>query len=46
MVDVDNDIGTIRAQYDQVLATRAARAYQEAALDAEQKNTDYPPYWH
>jgi outer membrane protein TolC len=40
MVDVDNDIGTIRANYDQVLATRAARAYQEAALDAEQKKLE------
>jgi outer membrane protein TolC len=40
MVDIDNDIGTIRANYDQVLATRAARAYQEAALDAEQKKLE------
>jgi outer membrane protein TolC len=37
MVQIDNDIGTIRANYDQVQATRSAREYQEAALDAEQK---------
>ena len=37
MTQIDNDIGTIRANYDQVQATRAAREYQEAALDAEQK---------
>lgn len=37
MVQIDNDIGTIRANYDQAQATRAAREYQEAALDAEQK---------
>lgn len=40
MIDIDNDIGNIRANYDQVLATRAARAYQEAALDAEQKKLE------
>jgi len=37
MVQIDNDIGTIRASFDAVQATRAAREYQEAALDAEQK---------
>lgn len=37
MVQIDNDIGTIRANYDQVQATSRAREYQEAALDAEQK---------
>jgi len=37
MVSIDNDIGTIRADFDQVQATRAAREYEEAALDAEQK---------
>jgi outer membrane protein TolC len=37
MTQIDNDIGTIRANYDQVQATRQAREYQEAALDAEQK---------
>jgi outer membrane protein TolC len=37
MITIDNDIGTIRADYDQVLATRAQRQYEEEALDAEQK---------
>ncbi len=37
MILIDNDVGTIRANYDQVQATRAAREYEEAALDAEQK---------
>jgi outer membrane protein TolC len=36
MVTIDNDIGTIQANYDQVQATRAAREYAEAALAAEQ----------
>jgi outer membrane protein len=36
MSEVDNDIGTIQASYEQVLATRAAREYSEAALKAEQ----------
>ncbi len=40
MVDIDNDIGTIRANYDQVQATRTARQYQESALDAEQKKLE------
>lgn len=40
MTQIDNDIGTIRANYDQVQATRAAREYQEAALDAEQKKLE------
>lgn len=40
MRDIDNDIGSIRANYDQVHATRAAREYQEAALDAEQKKLE------
>jgi HAE1 family hydrophobic/amphiphilic exporter-1 len=40
MVDIDNDIGTVRANFDQVEATRAARQYQEAALDAEQKKLE------
>jgi len=39
MIIIDNDIGVIRANYDQVQATRAAREYEEAALDAEQKKT-------
>jgi len=37
LILIDNDIGTIRASYDAVQATREARQYQEAALDAEQK---------
>jgi outer membrane protein TolC len=40
MIDIDNDIGNIRAGYDQVIANRAAREYQEAALDAEQKKLE------
>ena len=40
MISIDNDIGSIRANYDQVQATRAARQYEEAALDAEQKKLE------
>jgi len=40
MVAIDNDIGTVRANFDQVHATRAAREYEEAALDAEQKKLE------
>src|SRR5258708_17496425 len=40
MISIDNDIGTIRADYDQVHATRTAREYQESALDAEQKKLE------
>jgi outer membrane protein TolC len=40
MILIDNDIGTIRANYDQVQATRAAREFQEAALEAEQKKLE------
>jgi outer membrane protein TolC len=40
MVAIDNDIGTIRANYDQVQATRTARQYQESALEAEQKKLE------
>jgi outer membrane protein TolC len=40
MIQIDNDIGTIRANFDQVHATRTAREYQEAALDAEQKKLE------
>jgi len=39
-VNIDNDIANARSSYDQVLATRAARQYEEAALDAEQKKLD------
>jgi outer membrane protein TolC len=40
MISIDNDIGTAKADYDQVQATRAAREYEEAALDAEQKKLE------
>jgi outer membrane protein TolC len=40
MILIDNDIGTIRANYQQVQATHDARLYEEAALDAEQKKLD------
>jgi outer membrane protein TolC len=40
MMSIDNDIGTIRANYDSVQATRTARQYQESALDAEQKKLE------
>jgi outer membrane protein TolC len=40
MITIDNDIGTIRANYDSVQATRTARQYQESALDAEQKKLE------
>jgi len=40
LIDIDNDIGTVRANYDQVQATKAYREYEEAALDAEQKKLD------
>src|SRR5664280_647425 len=36
MISIDNDIGTMQADYEQVLATRSARQYAEAALNAEQ----------
>ena len=37
MVDIDNDIGVARSDYEKVEAQRQARIYAEAALDAEQK---------
>jgi outer membrane protein len=37
MVQVENAIGTARSDYESVQATRDARVYAEAALDAEQK---------
>jgi outer membrane protein len=40
MIQIDNDVSIIRANYDQVQATRAAREYQEAALEAEQKKLE------
>jgi outer membrane protein TolC len=40
MIAIDNDIGTLMSNYDQVNATRAQREYEEAALDAEQKKLE------
>jgi outer membrane protein TolC len=40
MIQIDNDIGTLRANYDAVQATRQARQYEESALDAEQKKLE------
>jgi outer membrane protein len=37
MVQVENDIGVVQSDYESVDATREARIYAEAALDAEQK---------
>ena len=37
MVQIDNDIGVARSDYQKVDASRQARIYAEAALDAEQK---------
>lgn len=37
MVTIDNDIKQAQSSYQQVAATRAAREYAAAALDAEQK---------
>lgn len=40
LVNIDNDIFAARSSYDQVQATRAAREYEEAALEAEQKKLE------
>lgn len=40
MKAIDDDIQTARSDYEQVLATRAAREYAQLALDAEQKKLD------
>jgi outer membrane protein TolC len=40
MIQIDNDIGTVQANYNQVQATRVAREYEVAALDAEQKKLE------
>jgi len=37
LISIDNDIGTLLADYDSVQATHAQRLYEEQALDAEQK---------
>jgi outer membrane protein TolC len=40
MTAVDNDMGQAQSSYEQVSATKAAREYAAAALDAEQKKLD------
>lgn len=40
LINVDNDIGTLVADYDSVQATHAQRLYEEQALAAEQKKLD------
>ena len=40
MVAIDNDIKQAESSYQQVAATRTAREYAAAALDAEQKKLD------
>jgi outer membrane protein TolC len=40
LINIDNDIGTLRANFDQVQATKQARQYEESALDAEQKKLE------
>jgi len=37
LISIDNDIGTLLADYDAVQATHVQRLYEEQALDAEQK---------
>jgi len=37
LISIDNDIGTLLADYNSVQATHAQRLYEEQALDAEQK---------
>jgi HAE1 family hydrophobic/amphiphilic exporter-1 len=37
MVEIDNDVGVARADFESVDASRQARIYAQAALDAEQK---------
>jgi len=40
LIAIDNDIGTLLADYNSVQATHAQRLYEEQALDAEQKKLD------
>ncbi len=40
MVTIDNDIGAARSSYQAAAATRAAREYAAAALEAEQKKLE------
>ena len=40
MITIENDIANANTRFQQVTATRAARIYAEAALDAEQKKLE------
>jgi outer membrane protein len=40
LIQIDNDIGTLQADYDSVQATHAQRLYEEQALDAEHKKLE------
>jgi len=40
VVGIDNAVGTVKSNYERVDATRAARLYAEAALEAEQKKLE------
>jgi outer membrane protein len=40
MVEIDNAVGQVRTSFQKVEATRQARVYAEAALDAEQKKLE------
>jgi outer membrane protein len=40
LISIDNDIGTLLADYDSVQATHAQRLYEEQALDAENKKLE------
>jgi outer membrane protein len=40
MIQIDNDIKQAQSNFERVQATRAARQYAEAALDAEQKKLE------
>ena len=40
LIFLDNDIGTLMADYDSVQATHAQRLYEEQAVDAEKKKLD------
>jgi len=40
LIGIDNDIGTLQADYDSVQATHAQRLYEEQALDAEHKKLE------
>jgi outer membrane protein TolC len=40
MVEIDNALSKVRSSFDRIDATRQARVYAEAALDAEQKKLE------